>query len=164
MQCGSFNALRLQVILKRLAPAKLNLGLHVLRRRADGYHDLETVMLPLGWADGLTAAPAVAINLWEGVKTIDFKLVEMARIFEAGRPSILARVLLPSPPVQTPSRSLSADSAVSNRLSAWLAARTDSSTRASTGRRSSSSMTSASSGCGNSIWPIHWSGFATAAW
>ena len=46
-------------------------------------------------AVGLTAAPAVAINLWEGVKTIDFKLVEMARIFEARRPTILARVLLP---------------------------------------------------------------------
>ena len=46
-------------------------------------------------AIGLTAAPAVAINLWEGVKTIDFKLVEMARIFEARRPTILARVLLP---------------------------------------------------------------------
>jgi NitT/TauT family transport system permease protein len=46
-------------------------------------------------AIGLTAAPAVAINLWEGVKTIDFKLVEMARIFEAQRPTIVARVLLP---------------------------------------------------------------------
>jgi NitT/TauT family transport system permease protein len=46
-------------------------------------------------AIGLTAAPSVAINLWEGVKTIDFKLVEMARIFETGRPSILARVLMP---------------------------------------------------------------------
>jgi NitT/TauT family transport system permease protein len=46
-------------------------------------------------AIGLTAAPSVAINLWEGVKTIDFKLVEMARIFETGRPTILGRVLLP---------------------------------------------------------------------
>jgi len=46
-------------------------------------------------AIGLTAAPSVAINLWEGVKTIDFKLVEMARIFEAGRARILRRVLLP---------------------------------------------------------------------
>ena len=46
-------------------------------------------------AIGLTAAPSIAINLWEGVKTIDFKLVEMARIFEAGRARILARVLLP---------------------------------------------------------------------
>ena len=46
-------------------------------------------------AIGLTAAPSIAINLWEGVKTIDFKLVEMAHIFEAGRARVLARVLLP---------------------------------------------------------------------
>ena len=32
------------------ANCKINLGLHVLRKREDGYHDLETVMLPV---DGL---------------------------------------------------------------------------------------------------------------
>lgn len=46
-------------------------------------------------AIALTAAPSIAINLWEGVKTIDFKLVQMAKIFEVGRPTVLARVLLP---------------------------------------------------------------------
>jgi NitT/TauT family transport system permease protein len=46
-------------------------------------------------AIGLTAAPSIAINLWEGVKTVDLKLVDMARVFEAGRARILARVLLP---------------------------------------------------------------------
>ena len=46
-------------------------------------------------AIGLTAAPSIAINLWEGVKTIDFKLVQMAHIFEVGRARILLRVLLP---------------------------------------------------------------------
>ena len=29
------------------ANCKINLGLDILRRRADGYHDLETVMLPV---------------------------------------------------------------------------------------------------------------------
>lgn len=39
------------------ARAKVNLGLHVLRRRPDGYHDVETVLLPIGWADTLEAVP-----------------------------------------------------------------------------------------------------------
>ena len=47
----------------RAAPAKLNLGLHVLRKRPDGYHDLETVFVPLHWADRLDAAPAGALSL-----------------------------------------------------------------------------------------------------
>ncbi|MDX1531716.1 MAG: 4-(cytidine 5'-diphospho)-2-C-methyl-D-erythritol kinase [Rhodothermales bacterium] len=42
-------------LLQRAAPAKVNLGLHVLRRRPDGYHDVETVLLPIGWHDTLTA-------------------------------------------------------------------------------------------------------------
>ncbi len=50
--------------LLRVAPAKINLGLHVLRRRGDGYHDVETVMVPIGWADELraTAAPALTLS------------------------------------------------------------------------------------------------------
>jgi 4-diphosphocytidyl-2-C-methyl-D-erythritol kinase len=45
--------------LARSAPAKINLGLHVLRRRPDdGDHDIETVLLRIGWADRLTARPA----------------------------------------------------------------------------------------------------------
>ncbi len=43
---------------ERNAPAKINIGLHVLRRRADGYHDVATVLLHIPWHDRLTARPA----------------------------------------------------------------------------------------------------------
>lgn len=37
--------------------AKINLGLDILRRRADGYHDIETVMVPVPWRDVLEIVP-----------------------------------------------------------------------------------------------------------
>jgi 4-diphosphocytidyl-2-C-methyl-D-erythritol kinase len=39
------------------APAKINLTLHVLGRRADGYHDLESLVAFAGLADTLTLHP-----------------------------------------------------------------------------------------------------------
>lgn len=36
-----------------LAGCKINLGLHVLRRRPDGYHDIESVLVPIPWHDVL---------------------------------------------------------------------------------------------------------------
>ena len=36
-------------------PAKINLGLHVLRKRPDGYRDIETVMVPIPLFDVLEA-------------------------------------------------------------------------------------------------------------
>lgn len=38
--------------------AKINLGLRILRRRPDGYHDIATIMLPIGWCDILEIVPA----------------------------------------------------------------------------------------------------------
>jgi 4-diphosphocytidyl-2-C-methyl-D-erythritol kinase len=51
------------VALSARAPAKLNLGLHVLRRRPDGYHDVETVLHRIDWADRIAAAPADTLSM-----------------------------------------------------------------------------------------------------
>lgn len=45
------------------APAKINLALHVTRRREDGYHDLESLVVFAGIADELEAVPAPADEL-----------------------------------------------------------------------------------------------------
>lgn len=37
--------------------AKINLGLDIISRRPDGYHDIATVMLPTGWTDVLEIVP-----------------------------------------------------------------------------------------------------------
>ncbi len=41
-------------ILRAFAPAKINLGLEVIRRRRDGYHDIETIFQTLDFGDELT--------------------------------------------------------------------------------------------------------------
>jgi 4-diphosphocytidyl-2-C-methyl-D-erythritol kinase len=45
------------------APAKINLTLRVIGRRADGYHDIESLVVFAGVADTLTFAPALALAL-----------------------------------------------------------------------------------------------------
>ena len=45
--------------------AKINLGLHVLGKRSDGYHDIETVMLPIQLFDVLEAVPAAEGNPYQ---------------------------------------------------------------------------------------------------
>lgn len=39
-------------------PCKINLGLRILRKRSDGYHDIETCFFPVGWTDVLEIIPA----------------------------------------------------------------------------------------------------------
>lgn len=45
------------------APAKVNLALHVTRRREDGYHDLESLIAFADLSDDVSAAPAEADTL-----------------------------------------------------------------------------------------------------
>ncbi len=48
-----------------LAPAKINLGLRILGRRDDGFHEIDTLMVPLAFGDtvGLESAPGDEIRL-----------------------------------------------------------------------------------------------------
>ena len=46
-------------------------------------------------AIAITAAPTIAINVWEGVKNIDTRLMSMARVFETTPARTFTRVVLP---------------------------------------------------------------------
>ena len=48
---------------REIAPAKLNLALHVRGRRDDGRHDIETVFAFCTDGDRLSAEPADAVSL-----------------------------------------------------------------------------------------------------
>jgi 4-diphosphocytidyl-2-C-methyl-D-erythritol kinase len=50
-------------LLTARAPAKINLTLHVLGRRADGYHELESLVAFAGTGDTLTLTPGGALSL-----------------------------------------------------------------------------------------------------
>lgn len=45
------------------APAKINLTLHILGRRADGYHELESLVVFSGAGDTLSLAPGPSLSL-----------------------------------------------------------------------------------------------------
>lgn len=55
-----------------------------------GLNDVAAIL-----AIGVTAFPAVAINLWQGVKDIDMKLVRMAQAFRVPRRGVVQKVILP---------------------------------------------------------------------
>jgi 4-diphosphocytidyl-2-C-methyl-D-erythritol kinase len=43
-------------------PCKINLGLNILSKRPDGYHDLETVFYPIPWTDVLEIIPSSKLS------------------------------------------------------------------------------------------------------
>ena len=66
-------------------PAKINLFLEVLGRRPDGYHELATVMVPVGVYDTLEVRPARRFTLevdgpaLPGVNTVEKAFRAVAR-------------------------------------------------------------------------------------
>jgi 4-diphosphocytidyl-2-C-methyl-D-erythritol kinase len=63
----SASAGSLETGVRAIAPAKLNLALEVLRRRADGYHEIDTVMTTIDLADELRLRPHADLEVrYEG--------------------------------------------------------------------------------------------------
>ncbi|ERL55610.1 4-(cytidine 5'-diphospho)-2-C-methyl-D-erythritol kinase [Psychrobacter aquaticus] len=105
--------------LTRLSPAKINLFLHITGKRADGYHDLQTVFRLLNWGDYLhfsvmeNAALSTTDNpldidkicrqllVLTGAEAITTSL-EDNLIFKAARALLVAAVQLEALPDQLP--------------------------------------------------------------
>lgn len=64
------------------SPAKLNLTLRVAGRRPDGYHELETVMIPISWADRLRLRiePNQSVNVEANSAKSDTKNDEVSQV------------------------------------------------------------------------------------
>jgi len=63
MAAGEARAERSPAALTETAPAKINLYLHVVGRRADGYHRIDSLIVFADVGDRLTVAPAAALSL-----------------------------------------------------------------------------------------------------
>jgi 4-diphosphocytidyl-2-C-methyl-D-erythritol kinase len=71
------------------APAKINLGLRVLGRRADGYHELESLFLPLDLADEVRVSTAPAAG-----PSVRLHLAPSALSVPAGAENLASRAAL----------------------------------------------------------------------
>ena len=86
----------------RLAPAKLNLTLAVVGRRADGYHTLHSVMAPLALADRLSLAVDPVSDAGDSLRVEGFDAGPMADnlvllALEATRRALRPHVAAPPP-------------------------------------------------------------------
>lgn len=106
------------------APAKVNLALHLRRRRADGYHDLETLFAFTGFGDTVRVAGGGGLTLAvtgpfaDAVGDGDNLVLRAARALAAaaGRPADAALTLDKHIPVAAGLGGGSADAAATLRL------------------------------------------------
>lgn len=70
--------------------AKINLGLNVVRKREDGYHDLHTVFLPVGKRSGLPGQPGGLCDLLEITPAAQDEFVMIGAAFDCAREKNLA--------------------------------------------------------------------------
>lgn len=57
-------------------PCKINLGLNVIRKRSDGYHDIETCFFPVPWTDILEVIPSTSFSFTQTGITIPGEVSE----------------------------------------------------------------------------------------
>ncbi|WP_188517655.1 4-(cytidine 5'-diphospho)-2-C-methyl-D-erythritol kinase [Alsobacter metallidurans] len=116
-------------MLTERAPAKVNLALHVLGRRADGYHALSSLVAFAGIADRLALAPGPTLSLTVDGPTAtaagpddDNLVLRAARTFAALSPGLRAGAftLLKRLPVAAGIGGGSSDAAAALRLLARL--------------------------------------------
>ena len=68
-----------------LPNCKINVGLHVVAKRPDGFHDLETLFYPVPWCDALELTPVMTggkverDSAVEGIFTLSGRRIEGAK-------------------------------------------------------------------------------------
>jgi 4-diphosphocytidyl-2-C-methyl-D-erythritol kinase len=103
-----------------IAYAKINVALHVRRRRADGYHDIETIFAFCADGDRIEAEPADRLSLTidgpfaAGLSTTDNLVTRAAQILGPGRGAAIR--LTKNLPVASGIGGGSADAAATLRL------------------------------------------------
>ena len=79
-------------VITRLSPAKINLFLHITGKRADGYHNLQTVFRLLDWGDYLhfTLVDDTALSIID--KTFDATMLCHQLLTLAGADTITSSI------------------------------------------------------------------------
>lgn len=111
-------------VISRLSPAKINLFLHITGKRADGYHDLQTVFRLLDWGDYLhfsIADKAIPIDSTADINSLGSQLITLTGadtitssiednlIFKAARALLSAAITSNNLPEQLPQVSVTLD-------------------------------------------------------
>jgi 4-diphosphocytidyl-2-C-methyl-D-erythritol kinase len=79
-------------MISTLAPAKINLTLEVLQKRADGFHEIRSVVQTINFADSLRFRPAPRLDYycdlpeWSASKSLVSRAAELLRGLQRSRP------------------------------------------------------------------------------